>query len=181
MSVTLPRLISTPRLELRALAVDQAAAQVEAANASLPELAEWMPWAQEPQDVEVVTELLAKDSADFDAGNSFEYSMWLGDSFIGRIGVHAVDQRIPKGEIGYWTATSYTHHGYAREACQGLIDTMMAAGFRRIEIRCDARNERSAAIPQALGLTQDAHLINDDISACDPTQLRDTLIFSITQ
>ncbi|MGL4831883.1 MAG: GNAT family N-acetyltransferase, partial [Propionibacteriaceae bacterium] len=125
MPVTLPRLITTPRLELRVLTADQAAAQVEAANASLPELALWMPWAQKPQTIEVATELLAKDTADFDAGESFEYSMWLGDAFIGRIGVHAVDQRIPKGEIGYWTATSHTHHGYAREACQGLINAML--------------------------------------------------------
>ncbi|MGL5406878.1 MAG: GNAT family N-acetyltransferase [Propionibacteriaceae bacterium] len=58
---------------------------------------------------------------------------------------------------------------------------MLSAGFRRIEIRCDALNERSAAIPRALGMTQDALLVNENVSASNPTQLRDILIFSITQ
>ncbi|MGX9685847.1 GNAT family N-acetyltransferase [Deinococcus wulumuqiensis] len=54
-------------------------------------------------------------------------------------------------------------------------------GFRRLEIRCDARNERSARIPRALGYVQDALLKNDDVAADDPGQLRDTLVFSRVQ
>lgn len=58
---------------------------------------------------------------------------------------------------------------------------MLEAGFRRVEIRRDALNEASAAVARACGFHQDALLVNDDVSAQDPTQLRDTLVFSVTR
>lgn len=178
--IMLPRTIATERLELRAVGPEQAEKQAAAVNASREELGTWMPWAQNGQTPDQARENLAQSAEEFGTA-SFEYSVWLGDEFVGRCGVHAYDARIPKGEIGYWIATAHAHHGLAREATQGLIDAMLATGFRRIEIRCDALNARSAAIPRALGMTQDALFVNDDVSAADPTELRDTLVFSLTR
>jgi ribosomal-protein-serine acetyltransferase len=48
---------------------------------------------------------------------------------------------------------------------------------QRIEIRCDERNIRSAAIPQRLGFVQEGRLRNYDL-APDGT-LRNMLIFSL--
>ena len=50
--------------------------------------------------------------------------------------------------------------------------------LRRLEIRCDSRNERSARIPRQLGYSFDARLVNDSVAPDAPGELRDTLIFS---
>lgn len=176
----LPREIRTDRLLLRAVNVDDAPAQVEAVADSLAELGRWMPWARRPQSLETAEENLGASARDFGEG-SFEYAMWRDGVCAGRIGVHGFDARVPKGEIGYWTRTTFAGQGLMKEAVRALTDTMLEAGFRRVEIRCDARNEASAAVARACGFHRDALLVNNDVSAQDPTQLRDTLVFSVTR
>jgi RimJ/RimL family protein N-acetyltransferase len=89
---------------------------------------------------------------------------------------------VPKGEIGYWMETRHTGQGYATEAARALTDFGFGVlGFRRIEIRCDALNRASAAVPDRLGYTLDARLVNDDVAADGSGALRDTLVFSRVQ
>lgn len=177
----MPRLIRTERLALRAVSVDDAQAQTEAVNASVPELSRWMPWCTGPQDVAVSRENLERSVEDFEAQRGFEYVVWAGEDFAGRIGVHALDLRIPRGEIGYWTTSALAGRGHMTEAVRGLTDAMLQLGFRRVEIRCDALNAASARVAEKCGYTLDARLVNDDVSARDPSVLRDTLIWSVVR
>lgn len=187
MTVPLPRVpteFRTARLLLRAPCPEDAAAQVAAVNASLPELRRWMHWAQEPQTLEGARENLARAADAYASGENLRLLIWNpdGTELIGSSGYHSLDWRVPKGEIGYWISTAHTGHGYAQEAAQFLttyaLDTL---GLRRIEIRCDPLNGRSARIAQALGYRLDAHLVNDDVNAADHSTLRDTLVYSITR
>lgn len=179
----LPREIRTPRLLLRAVAVDDAADQADAVTASLADLKAWMPWAQEPQTIEQAAEGLVGGAVSFDVGKEFNWTIRdrASEAFVGRVSVFAVDWRIPKGEIGYWLSSSQTGLGYMREAVSAVVDTAEGAGFRRLEIRCDARNIRSAHVAERLGFTRDALLRNDDVSAEDPSVLRDTVVLSRTR
>lgn len=174
--------LSTPRLVLRRPAARDAAALRQATETSLTELKQWMSWAQDigtPQDTLANVERAVQQ---FEQRESLRYHIWLGDELIGSTGYHGLDWRVPKGEIGYWIATPHTGQGYAREVTEALTDYALGElHFRRLEIRCDAANERSRRIPQALGYTLDARLVNDDLAAHGPTLLRDTLIFSRVQ
>lgn len=177
----LPREIRTDRVVLRALTPDDAQAQVDAIADSVAELSLWMPWCTGPQTLDDARDNLAEEAAKFDAETGFEYGLWLDDTFVGRIGVHAYNPAVPKGEIGYWTRTPYAGRGLATEAARALTDALCAAGFRRVEIRCDALNEASASVARRAGYTLDAHFVNDAVSVTDPTQVRDTLVFSVTR
>lgn len=176
----LPREIRTERLLLRAVSVDDAAAQAEAVTASLPELSPWMPWAQSPQTLEQARENLAAAARSFEDGAEFAWTIWdpTGESLIGRISVFAVNWKVPKGEIGYWLTSARTGRGYMREAVAAVVDAADQEGFRRLEIRCDRRNTRSARVPLSLGFELDGVLRNDAVSATDPSSLRDTLVHS---
>lgn len=177
----LPTEFRTARLLLRAPRPEDAQAQVEAVNASLPELRPWMVWAQQPQTLEGARENLARSAAAYATRENLRLLVWNADGteLIGSSGYHALDWSVPKGEIGYWIATAHTGHGYAQEVAEFLTNyALNDLGFRRIEIRCDAANERSARIPRQLGYALDATLKNDERSLQDPAQLRDTLIFS---
>ncbi len=64
------------------------------------------------------------------------------------------------------------------EAVQGITRfAFRELHARRVEIRCDARNRKSRAIPERLGFTLEGILKNDDLSA-DGTQLRDTCVYA---
>lgn len=96
----------------------------------------------------------------------------------GNIGLMIHDWEIGSFEIGYWLRVSAAGKGFMTEAVRLLtnfaFDHLWA---NRVEIRCDARNERSAAVPRRLGFTQEAHLrwartfVDDTI--------RDMLIFAL--
>jgi RimJ/RimL family protein N-acetyltransferase len=180
-----PTEIVTPRLRLRRPDPADAGALVAAVNASLPQLREWMVWAQAPMTLEASRENLTGAAERFDSRENLRYHVWNADGteLVGSSGYHSLDWRVPKGEIGYWIATAHAGQGYAREVVQALTDLALTdraaggLGLRRLEIRCDPANERSARIPPALGYTLDARLVNDAVSA-DGSAPRDTLIFS---
>lgn len=176
--------LRTPRLLLRRPDPADAQALVAAVGAPWPELQRWMHWAQAPMTLEGSRRNVIDAAAKFDSRETLRYHVWNagGTELIGSSGYHALNWQVPKGEIGYWIATPHTGQGYAREVAQALTELALGPlGFRRVEIRCDPLNERSARIPRALGYCQDAHLINDDVDPRDPTKLRDTLIFGLTR
>ena len=99
-------------------------------------------------------------------------------TIIGGTGLHRINWNVPRFEIGYWVRTSYARQGYITEAVSGLTDFAFdTLGAKRVEIRCDALNERSAAIPRRLGFTLEATLRHEDRDHVT-NNLRDTMIFA---
>ena len=99
--------------------------------------------------------------------------------YLGGSGLHRIDWSVPALEIGYWLRTSACGQGYASEAvrllCEFAFETL---GANRVEIRCDALNTRSVAVPTRLGFVQEALLRSDCRDGNG--ELRDTLIFALT-
>ncbi len=98
--------------------------------------------------------------------------------FVGGSGLHPRDWDVRVFEIGYWTRASEQGHGYITEAARLLTEfAARSLAANRVFIQCDARNKRSAAVPERLGFTREA-LLRNDRRAKDGA-LRDTLIFSL--
>lgn len=180
----IPTQLLTPRLHLRLPEGTDAEALQAAVEGSLPELRPWMPWAQQAGTVQERREYIEATRGRGLERTELTYLMTLPHTgeIVGNCSVHHLDWRVPRGEIGYWVATPHTGKGYAQEAARALTDLLLERlGFRRVEIRCDARNAASAAVARALGYKLDATFLNDDVQADDPTKLRDTLVFSRVQ
>lgn len=112
-------------------------------------LAPWLAWAAVPQDR--LSFLLGSEAA-FETRTDFGYGIWEpGGRLAGGAGLHA---RLGPGalEIGYWIAVGSINRGYATAAARALTDAAFTlAGVERVEIHCDERNVRSAAVPRKLG------------------------------
>jgi RimJ/RimL family protein N-acetyltransferase len=144
----------TRRLLIRAWGPPDARELKAAIDGSLAELQRWMAWArQEPSDLSVIEERLARFQAEFQAGTNWACGIFLrstgevlgGVSLIPRIGPGAL-------ELGYWLRNECTGRGYATEAAAALTRVGLAMpGIERIEIRCDPENGPSAAVPARLG------------------------------
>lgn len=152
----------------------------QAMLASLNELKPWMPWAhigQTEEDVEVnIREAYAK----FFTREDLRLHIFHKESgeFIASSGLHRINWDIPKFEIGYWVDTRYSGKGYITEAAEAIINFAFTnLNAKRVEIRCDAKNVRSRAIPEKLGFTLEGILLNDGLSG-DGKEVRDTCVFA---
>lgn len=60
-------------------------------------------------------------------------------------------------EIGYVFNREYWGKGYAREACEALIQEQFKKGVHRIFAECDPNNSNSWKLLDKLGFTKEAH------------------------
>jgi len=102
-------------------------------------------------------------------------------TLVGRSDIHNIDWSIPKCEIGYWARSRFARRGYITEAVAGITTfAFETLGAQRVEIRCDADNERSAGVPRRLGFVHEATLRNDRRHP-RAGKVSDTLVFAKTR
>jgi RimJ/RimL family protein N-acetyltransferase len=106
------------------------------------------------------------------------FVLFDGETFAGMSSFLRIDRRHKVLEIGF---TYYRSHlrgtGLNRRVKDMMIRRAIAAGFRRVEFRVDARNLRSQAAMAKLGATREGVLRADTITWTG--HVRDTVMFSI--
>jgi RimJ/RimL family protein N-acetyltransferase len=153
--------IQTPRLVIRCWQPADAPLLADAITASVEHLRPWMPWVHaEPEELEAKIQRLRGFRAKFDTDEDYVYAIFdpTESEVVGGTGLHP---RVGQGalEIGYWISARHAGRGYATEAAAALTRVAFEInGVERMEIRCDPRNERSAAVPRKLGYTHEATL-----------------------
>jgi RimJ/RimL family protein N-acetyltransferase len=177
----LPDRIDTARLSLRCWDARDAPLVKDAIDSSLAELQRWMPWAMhEPSSLDALQARLHGFGEDFRAGREWAYGIF--DSADARaLGGAGLHPRLGPDvlEIGYWIRTDATRCGYATEAVAALTAVAFEyCAIARVEIRCDPRNLRSAAIPRRLGYR---HIETRPGEARTPAgDPRDTMVWTLS-
>lgn len=176
-----PESFETERLLVRAAGPEDAEAANAAVVESRTELTPWINWADQELDLDAVRENLVRARARFILREDLRFHLFLRDdpaSFVGSAGLHHIDWSVPRFEIGYWLSTRFTGRGYATEAVRGMTDfAFRQLRAERLEIWCDARNERSAAVARRAGFTQEALLRNYERNTAN--NLSDALWFGL--
>lgn len=173
-----PDQFETERLIIRAPRPGDGRDCNDAIRESINELRPWMPWAQEIPDPQVTEAHYRDAAARFLRREELPLTLWRKSDglFVGGSGLHRIDWSIPRFEIGYWIRTSLSGQGYMTEAVKRITTfTFDTLGAKRIEIRCDARNTRSAAVAERAGYTLEARF-HHDMRGVDG-DLRDTLLY----
>lgn len=170
--------LTTARLLLRAFEPADAGALYATIEASRAHIARWLTWTPQHASVEDSRAVIQRLIAQWDQGVC-TYGVFARESgeLLGGLGLHLREADVPSYEIGYWLAAPAEGHGYITEATTALVEYVFGElGARRIEIRCNALNTRSAAVARRLGFTEEG-LLRHDLRAPDGS-LRDTLIFA---
>ena len=148
----------TERLLLRPFT----AADVDAVHAyhGLAEVARYQYW--EPRSRDEVAVEVEKWAAEGVAGDgdyvSFAVTLKGDGALIGDMVLLFRDREARQGELGFSFNPAYGGRGYATEAATVVMDLgFNHFGLHRIFGRCDARNERSWALMQRLGMRREAH------------------------
>ncbi|MEP7381176.1 MAG: GNAT family N-acetyltransferase [Gemmatimonadota bacterium] len=159
-----PGELRTARLLLRPWHRDDAERLLPVLESNRAHLGPWIPRrVSEPAPIPELAERLAGFAAEFAASREWRYAMFaleddrvLGEialfprSTTGRVALASAD----RAEIGYWLREDATGTGLATEAAWAMLALARALpAFGHVEIRCDARNAASAAIPIRLGFT----------------------------
>ena len=174
-----PDHFETDRLLIRAPRPGDGPTVSAAIHESHAELRAWMPWAVELQPVEETESVMRRMAAAFIKREDLMLLLFRKSDglFVGSSGLHRIDWSVPRFEIGYWIRTSLSGNGYMTEAVNGITDFAFGTlKAERVEIRCDANNQRSAAVAKRAGYPLEACL-HHDARGTDGA-LRDTLIFA---
>src|SRR5690606_16087085 len=82
-------------------------------------------------------------------------------------------------ELGYWIDVRLSGSGLMTEAVNGLVQCLWGVHFaRRIEIRCEFDNLKSAKVAERLNFPREARMVNERITA-DGKSVTDTLVYAI--
>jgi RimJ/RimL family protein N-acetyltransferase len=174
-----PSRIETDRLVIRCWEPEDAAELKRAIDASIDHLLPWMPWvANEPEPLPEKTARLTEFKAMFERNEDFIYGIFNTDGeVVGGTGLHP--RTGPEArEIGYWVAHAHEGKGVISESTAALTRVgFEVLALDRIEIHCDPRNSRSAAVPKRLGYEHEATLRRRLVEA--DGSFRDVMIWSL--
>jgi RimJ/RimL family protein N-acetyltransferase len=169
------------RVLLRPYREADADALFEAIVESREHLRRFLPWERFHQTVADSREWIARMRAEWLLRRELTVGIWeiASGRYLGGSGYHPPDWDARAFEIGYWLRVSAEGHGYMSEAVRLLVgyafDQLHA---NRVEITCDARNSRSAAVARRLGFQLEGRLRNQMWSTDSP--FTDRLIFALT-
>lgn len=177
-----PNRLETSRLILRCPELSDVPFDYQAIKESLKELKPWMPWATEDYTLETCEESIRSAIAKYITKEDFRMLFFDKETgkLIGSSGLHRIDWKVPKFEIGYWCRTSETGKGYVTEVVRGLT-TLCFEQFNaaRVEIRCDDLNLKSAAVAERCGFTLEGILKNNERNS--KGELRSTRVYALTR
>ncbi len=168
------------RVVVRPYRENDAQSVYEAIGESRDHLRPWMPFADAHQSVEESRDWIIHVMAKWLLREEFVVGIWDAetDRYLGSSGLHPHNWDIRHFEIGYWLRTSAEGHGYVTETVQLLTDyAFNTLKANRVQMRCDEKNVRSAAVARRLGFVQEALLRNNE--ATPGGTLRNTLVFAL--
>ncbi|QWU18261.1 GNAT family N-acetyltransferase [Paenibacillus sophorae] len=177
--ISFPESLETDRLLIRAPLWGDGAAMNEAIIESLEELRPWMPFARKAPTMEESEAFARQTRLDFLKRSDLHLRIFnnLTGEFIGCSGLHRIDWDIRSFEIGYWIRTSCAGNGYITEAVKGITDfAIRELAANRIEIRCNAKNVKSASVAERTGYTLEGILRNNRLA--ENGELGDTKVYA---
>ena len=175
----IPDSISTERLTLRVPRPGDGAVFAASMQASLAELSAWLPWATVAYDAAAGELWARRVCGEFHTRRTLAFTIFErdGGAHVGGIGAHRVEWRDGMAEVGYWIRTDRVGRGYMAEALRGIVALLTdVPAMRRVEVRCDVRNVRSAAVARRCGFAHDGTLRGDSLGVDGSP--RDTHVFS---
>lgn len=132
-------------------------------------LKQWLPWPDSHRTVDDTRAFVRRCIADWTLRADLAMGIFDTDGrLLGSVALRPHDWRIPSFEIGYWIGVAYEGKGYVSEAVR-LISRLAfeTLGAKRVFIRCDPRNHRSAAVASRCGFVLEGTLRSDCVAPDD--------------
>jgi RimJ/RimL family protein N-acetyltransferase len=180
---TVPDRIETARLVIRCARSSDAASLNAAICESIESLRVYMPWAQAEPSLEESEAQCRRMQANFLLRQDLSMLMFertaggFEGAYVGGTGLHRIDWKVRRFEIGYWCRASAMGKGFVTEATNALaalaFDQLRA---RRVEIRMDDTNQRSWRVAEPAGFALEGVFRSDALTP--EGEPRDTRVYA---
>jgi RimJ/RimL family protein N-acetyltransferase len=173
------------RVLLRPYRLDDAAEAQAAIAESREQIRRFEDFADEFQTVEEMADRIVRRQSRWLLRDELSMGIWHAHTgrYLGGLGMRPTPEggwAVPAFALGYWIRSSEEGNGYMTEAVRLItayaFDELAA---RRVEIRCDARNMRSARVARRCGFELEGRLRN--IARGPDGTVVDELVFSRTR
>lgn len=182
--IDVPERLETSRLLLLAPRAGIGAQLNRAVLDAQEHLKPWMPWAHEKPSVEQSEAIARRMQSQFLQRQHLAYYVHeraddgSAGAMIGGAGLHTLEWKVRRYEIGYWISPAHTGRGLVSEAVVALARMAFGAlRARRLEIRTDSRNTPSRAVAERCGFSLEGLLRDDALNVAG--QLSDTCIYGM--
>jgi len=153
---------TTNRLLLRPFERRDALPLVDAVRASLPELAEWLPWAHASYSRNDAAAYIRESMRSWRDGKAFDFAIRATDDprrHLGNISVWFISRSFKTGEIGYWVRSDAVGQGIATEAARRAVEVAFdELHLHRVILRIAVGNRASERVAEKLGFTREGVL-----------------------
>lgn len=106
---------------------------------------------------------IKRDLALFAENKGLGIGIWYQGNLAGAVRYHEINWTSKSTELGYWLGVAFEGKGLVTRACQVMIDhAFNELGLNRVVISCAPENQRSRAIAEKLGFTQEGILRQSD-------------------
>lgn len=149
--------LTTPRLLLRRLTIDDAQAMYEnwASDEKAPKFMSWEPH----KSIEETKEILATWIAEYEKTEYYHWAIEVGGTIVGTVGLHAVSDKHERGELGYCIGSKWWNQGIVTEAVGAVIRFMFTeCNANKICALHDIENPGSGRVMQKNGMRQEGLL-----------------------
>jgi aminoglycoside 6'-N-acetyltransferase len=147
----------TERLVLRRMSDDDAPAL--AAYRSDPDQARYQSW-ETPYPVQSARELIGEMRGVRFAqpGAWLQVAIETDGRLVGDVAVHVHEDDPRQATVGFTLAADLQGRGLATEALRTVVSLLFSEhGVHRVSADCDARNDRSVALLERVGMRREAH------------------------
>lgn len=139
-------------LSLKLRHVEDAEALYALVDVNRDHLRPWFPWVDTTLSADDSKKFIEKCQEDFAQKKAADFGVWYEGKCVGSMGFHTIRQNHQWAEIGYWLSKDSTGKGVMTECVKAMINYgFNDLGLHRIQIKCDADNLKSKAIPERLG------------------------------
>ena len=111
-------------------------------------------------------------------GREFAYGIYVGDSFVGAIGLHT-DPEHRSAMIGYWIDEEHEGRGLVTKASRALTEVAFRdLAMHRVWLTADPKNTRSCAVAERLGFRLEGIRREDTYT---DGRFRDTALYAVLE
>ncbi len=138
--------------ELRLLEPRYAGEQYALIEANRERLRCWLDWVEQIDSLEDTRAYNKLTLDQYARGKSLVAGIWHRGRYAGNVGLEHINSLTGSAEIGYWLGEEFEGYGLVTHACRALVAHAFGAlGLLRLQIRVEADNARSRAVPRRLG------------------------------
>jgi len=146
-------------LLLRSWTAEDAAALFRAVEENRAHLQPWLPWVSRTERVDNIATFIQHSMAVATTGEAIYLGLFYQGRVIGGAGLHDCNPQVRSASVGYWIAKEFEGRGVIKRSLARLLDFAFdTLGLQRLELRCAASNERSAALARRLGFVEEGML-----------------------